>query len=248
MNREIKYIRRRRSRRRTPVFSALLVLFLAVAVSFSAFLSAKYITARKSDTAVRALPFYFESNYLTEGGATYTLQEGVRTISFELYNFADALRYSEVDISATVSLSKGAYTHQTKTVTLTKNTRDTETVSFTDLGEGTYTVTATTGPYSKTLEATFVVTAADNGIDYTVSDSSGSPFLKLEVTSANYDGPVNISWPSGVRPDNTDPLLETASGTSCTVNVTAYSSYTFLFFKDNPTAYYDSDDIKAAKP
>ena len=72
-------------------------------------------------------------------------------------------------------------------------------------------------------------------ISYNVSDASGSPNLKLTVTTAEFSGSVTISWPEGVLPDNTDPLLENASGNSCTVTLEKYSEYTFQFFKTDPS-------------
>lgn len=234
-----------RHMRRVPLFSVSIVLLLAVILTFGVFLSAKYISARKNDTVATARPFYFESNYLAETNTTYTLKEGVDTISFELYNYADDLRYSEVDIAGTVTLSGPK--EETKEITLGKGSKDTETVSFSGLAAGSYTVTAVASPYYKKLEATFVVRDVDDSITYSVNDNAGSPFLKVEVTNGHYDGKINITWPSGVRPDNTDELLTSATGTSCQVDMKAYSSYTFLFFKDDPSAVYDSTNISVTK-
>jgi len=234
-------------RRRPSLFSVCMCLMLAVVVSFCAFISAKYLFARKSDTTAAALPFYFESDYLASEWMTYTLQEGVDTIEVELYNYADELRYSEVDIVSTVTLKSGTDTIGTREISLKAGERSSQSVHFEDLAPGTYTVTAASSPYYKSLVANFVIRAVDDGLHYTVSDNKGSPFLKVEVTSGHYAGPISITWPAGVRPDNTDPLLLEAGGNRCEVAMEAYSSYTFMFFKDDPSAIYDSSVIIAEK-
>ena len=234
-------------KRQLPLFAVSMILLMITAVSFSAFIAAKYVSARKNDAVAEAQAFYFESDYLKEGGTSYTLREDIDAIVFELYNYADELRYSDVDIVSDVTLKKGTETIEQREITLEKGEIDKEEVTFGPLAAGTYTVTAVTSPYSKVLKATFEIRTAESGVSYSVSDSSGSPFLKVEVTSGHYDGKVDITWPAGVRPDNTDPHLQSATGSGCQVDMTAYSSYTFLFFKDNPIAFYDRESIQVTE-
>ena len=123
-----------------------------------------------------------------------------------------------------------------------KSGRNSVSISFDNLTPGTYTVTATaTKPYTKTLQARFTIVSTDYELSYSVSDAPNSPYLKVTVTTTDYSGDIVISWPEGVLPDNTDPLLKNADGQSCVISVKAQSEYTFQFFKTNPSNNYSND-------
>lgn len=213
-------------------------ILVAVMVLLGGYSIAKYVTRQESEPVMVAKNFYFYSDMLrnpTEGIPQYTLQTGADTVSITLMNYPDGLRTSQVDISCVVTLT-GEEVEQEQTLTLDKNVQDQKTVEFSDLAPGTYMVTAVaTEPYTQTLKAYFTVVGGSEEISYNVSDASGSPNLKLTVTTAEFSGSVTISWPEGVLPDNTDPLLENASGNSCTVTLEKYSEYTFQFFKTDPS-------------
>ena len=66
---------------------------------------AQYIYSKSGAGSVVARAFYFESNYLTEDGAEYVLSPGTDSVSFELSNHADALRFSTDEISYTLSVT-----------------------------------------------------------------------------------------------------------------------------------------------
>lgn len=222
------------------------VTLLAVLIVFSGYTAAKYVRSQKEEPLYVAKSFYFESDLLEalEGNGEipkYTLQDGESTIAFQLRNYPDDLRTSEVDIACEVVLSGDSMADQKRTVIFEKNTQDKESVSFENLSPGTYQVTAeAVMPYSKILQAEFTVAAFSQDIKSSVRDGAGSPNLMVTVTTTDYEGHITISWPDGVLPDNTDPLLEKASGNSCTVNMKKHSEYTFQFFKTNPNADYTS--------
>lgn len=243
-----KYCKRRAF---LPTGSLLIAVCFLLAISSA--LTAKYLSQRSHDNAAEALVFYFESDYLAAAGSSnevYVLKEGVYDISFDIRNHPDSLRYAETNIQYTVSLTKDGQRVDSKSGSLAGGKQSADEIQFTVAEAGTYVVTAqATGPYVKTLQASFVVKPASNTFSYSVSDNAGSPFLKVDITSQNYTGNVVISYPAGVMPDNTDPLLTGAASGSCTVALKAHGSYTFLFFKSNPSASYaDSITVEKATP
>lgn len=225
------------------------LLLLAVMVLFNGYTLAKYLLEKDGKVAVVAKNFYFESDLLavsTDATPHYTLQAGVDTISFNLMNYPDELRVSEVNIAYKVTLTGGTENRTQKgtieTVTDQGYKRISTMITFDDLDPGTYTVTAeATSPYTQTLQGQFTIVGTNNDLSYTVSDASGSPNLKVTVTTTDYSGNIIISWPADVLPDNTDPLLSGASGQNCTIAVQANSEYTFQFFKTTPSGDYTND-------
>ena len=92
------------------------------------------------------------------------------------------------------------------------------------------------------LQAKFIIPAVNNQVQWSVSDAANSPVVRLTVKTNDYSGNVTISWPAGVAPDNTDPLLAGAVNTqSCTLSFSNNSEYTFLFFKSDLSAVYTKE-------
>lgn len=236
--------------KRTPMALKIGLLLLAVVVLFNGYTLAKYFMERDQKVPVVAKSFYFESDLLaisTGAIPQYTLQAGVDEISFSLMNYPDELRDSEVNISYSVSLTKGGSEIKSTSGTINAG-RNSVPIRFEGLAAGTYHVTATaTNPYTQTLQGRFTIVDTNYGLAYTVSDAPGSPNLKVTITTTDYSGNAVISWPAGVLPDNTDPLMQSADGQSFTVAVNAQSEYTFQFFKTNPNADY-SNAITVTKP
>lgn len=219
-------------------------LYLCIAVLLIAFggyhVVAKYVLSHSEEPVYVANSFYFESDFLDEmDRSAFTLKEGTNTIAFRLMNYPDQLRYAEVDIPYTVTLEKDSTSIETLTGKLKGGEKSFAEISFKDLKPGTYSVTAVAeGPYSISLSAQFTIQATELGIHFNVSDQSGSPNLLVTVSTEAYSGNVEILIPPGVVPDNTDPLMKNAGTVSCTVRVEAFSSYSFQFFKQNPSEDY----------
>lgn len=230
-------------KRQIPTSLKIGLLLLAVVVLFNSYTLAKYFMEEDREELYVAKNFYFESDLLSVAtGAIphYTLKAGEDTISFDLMNYPDALRSSEVDISYTVVLTKDGAEKKSTSGTIAVG-QNSVSVSFDGLDAGTYVVTATaTGPYTQTLQGRFTVVGADYGLSYSVNDAAGSPNIKVTVTTTDYFGNIVISWPGSVLPDNTDPLLQNATEGSHTIEVKAQSEYTFQFFKTNPNENYSS--------
>lgn len=236
----------RTSKKRLPAAARIGLMLVAVLILFNGYTLAKYLFQKQEKPLFQAKNFYFESDLLAPSTKTmpqYTLQAGVNKIEFLLKNHPDALRVSEVDIAYTAVLEQDGADPETTNGTIEISEKN-ETVSFENLQPGTYTVTASaTAPYTATLQARFTVVGTDSNIVSSVFDGAGSPNLKVTVTTADYAGNIVITWPAGVLPDNTDPLLQGVTEQSCTVAVNAQSEYTFQFFKTNPNAVYDNTQV-----
>ena len=239
-----------------PVLTiAVIVLIAAAAVVF-----AKYIAQKTSSTSVASNEMYFTSDLLSEKGSSYTLRSGTDSITVELRNYEDSLRWSGADISYTFTVKKQGSDGvlQTKTGTIARSSDEGSAASVTadGLASGTYEVTATAeSPFTKTLTGRFTIPAESSDIDYSISDSAGSAYVLLTVSSKNYSGDVKLDWDKGLIPDSTQEAfsavktLQNGSYTagSTTVAVKAYSSYTYRFFKEDITKDYSKSDSITAK-
>lgn len=178
---------------------------------------ASYVQKKYSDTVYTAESFYFESDLLSDNTnpSAYTYEIGKNEILIQLTNNIDDLRYSEVDIKYAVTitdsngnevLDKDGNKISEITGTLLKDSINSNVVSFSNLNSGVYIVTAKAiKPYTKVLQANFVITEKNNEIIYQVNDSINSPVVQLTVMSKDYNGNIKINWPEGVAPDSTNP-------------------------------------------
>lgn len=211
------------------VFAAVLFTALAGGVI------AKYVQNSNKGGSVSASEFYFESDLLKENGKTYTLNAGTLAISFELRNFADALRYAEVDISYEITQTSGLTVSYQGDKKLEKNEKSKETITLQGFENGkSYTVKAVgKGGYSKTLSATFIVRAEDSGF-YKHTKINGDGSVVLTVWTSGISGTVFLEFPTGLIPDRRDPLLESA-GNSVSFALGEHSSQTLRFLIPNDT-------------
>ena len=194
----------------------LICAVLAVAVILTTgVVLAKYTTERGGNHSVTSNEFYFESNKLKEGGIIYDINSDVTAIEFELYNFKDALRVSELDSTYTISVTcdEGGDTDfdlDRTTHNASAMSSDTLTVKLSGLEPGnTYTVTAVSeAKYQKTLSATFKVKDVPKKIYKNVLvDPEG--FLTLTVKVENLTGTLTVEFPAGLAPD---PFNDAMSG------------------------------------
>lgn len=217
---------------------------------------AKYIKEKENELEIRAKKFYFTSDLLEEPSThvaipEYMLGKGVNVISFTLNNFEDDLRFTTSDIKyEMIVVDSNNFTVYDKTGTITGG-NEKQSVSFNtpELVAGTYIVTVeSTFPYSKCLKAKFIVQEIDENITYTVSDGVSSTVVMLTISVNDYSGNINIKWPNGVSPDNSDPLLSGAINCdNYTVYFNSYSEYTFVFFKNDSSKVYSDTDFVVSK-
>lgn len=254
--------RRKRNRRYKKAVGAVIIL-LCIVMMLSGYAAAKYKFQKTEEPLYTAEAFYFESDLLSDSQIvpSYTYSGGADSIQIMLFNYADTLRYSEGDISYRVTLtgSDGQQVLNTSgatvgdvTGTITAGKANTEIIQFSDLPAGSYLVTAAAeGKYQKVLKGNFTLSAVDEEIAYTVSDSEGSPVLLLTVTTKDYSGNLVISWPSGAAPDSTDPYFEAVNSGygegRCKIAFENNSEYTFRFFKNDPASVYDNSRFSVQK-
>lgn len=217
-------------------------------------LSAKYVYQQSQLNKVTAGEFYFTSDLLSTGGKEYTLSADTTSINITLRNYEDELRWADSDISYTYTVKKGDTDVKSGRGTLShKSTEKSEdTIPLSDLTAGTYTVTAQAySPFKETLKGTFVIPAEDKNISYSVSDSSGSAYALLTISTKGYSGKASISWPEDLIPDSTQEALKnvksydnnTYTAGNVSVKLEKFSSYTYRFFKSDISHTYTKDNI-----
>lgn len=212
-----------------------------------------------NETLYEAKNFYFESDLLNSNTnpVSYAYQRGIDSISFELKNNIDELRYSDVEISYVVTINtldgkqvvdKSGNTVNEITGKLTNQNIESKKIEFTNLAEGNYVVIAKSkSPYEKTIQANFTLTGNDYNITYEVSDSKDSPVMRLTVITKDYAGDVTINYPEGVSPDSTDSKFSSVNSgfaqSSVAIHFDANSEYTFQFFKKEPTRVFSKENF-----
>ena len=239
------------------------LLLIIIPVLFIGGSLARYIRQRTEDLVYEAKNFYFESDLLSDNTnpAVYTYDIGTDTISFKLKNNIDDLRHSEVNIDYVVRLTdiqgnsvkdKDGNIVSDLRGTLSKNNIDSDELEFTNLSSGNYLITAdSVSPYVKKLQGSFVLTSKDEEITYSVNDSVGSPIVLLTVSTEDYEGDLNISWPAGIAPDSTSPMFENINsgyGAGTTkIYFDTNSEFTFQFFKNNPNTSYNKNNFNVGR-
>jgi len=247
-----------------PVMWIGLVL-IAVLLAYNGITIAKYITSHEKEPLYVAENFYFESDMLktaaTEADVpVYTLAAGGTSLGFKLKNYTDTLRYSEVDVGFSVQITDVDEDPVSPSVSANIcGTAVTDPAAFVIPGDtcqdaavvigglepgNTYLVSVNASPYAATLKGKFTIPAADNKVSFTISDAVNSFDLKMTVVTGDKGGEATIKWPGEVLPDNTDPLMAGATGTSHVINLEKNSSYTFTFFKTDPSQKYDTSHPK----
>ena len=229
----------------------LILVSVAILATFSG-VYAKYVkTLHKQQGLVTSQVMYFESDYLSAEGAEYTISG--ESVTFELRNYPDALRVSELEVTYEVSVTGGATIKINGTAaatgTLAANSKQTDTVEISSLQRGkTYTVTATgKNGFVRTLSATFTVQAAETQVFKRVEQTEH--YVLLTVWTQDVRGTAIIQPPASLIPDNTDPILAgvATGGASITDSqsfAAPYSSRTYRFFISNTdTAKYSADSF-----
>ena len=161
------------------------------------------------------------------------LNAGTDSITIVLYNHADALRVSEMDVTCSVTVSGGLTVQMPENTTMQKNTSSSLSIVVSGFQSGnTYTVTATgVGGYSQTLSATFTVRTQDAGF-YQYVDTRNEGYVILNVWTGNVSGTVTFEIPNGLIPDRRNPLLENVTN-SVTFQLGENRSQSFKFIIPN---------------
>lgn len=239
---------------KNAVYILLVVLLLALAAGG---VYARYVYKNIDTGTVAAREFYFTSDHLTKSGATYTLNPGTTSVTFTLKNYADEIRHSSNDIDCTVTTTNGAlsaegaaFDNEKKELTgvsLSAAANNAAEITLSGLVDGqTYTVEATgRAGYEETLTATFTVSSAGTKV-YKHLDITDPAYVLLTVWTENVAGTASITFPAGLIPDSTDPIMKDIKnymddayiGTTFPDNISfsnIYSSHTYRFFKTSGT-------------
>lgn len=231
-------------KKRRGILGGLVAVFLLGALTGA--LYAKYIKSQDRAATVSAKEFYFTSDYLRDKDEpikTYKLNPGETSVTIALNNFADALRVSDLDINYTMTVKVNdedlPAMKQTGTISASAE-GTTESITIAGLDAGTRYVVTVTGEagYVETLRAAFDVAAADAVVYMYVDDTDlDDNYVLLTVWTKNVSGEAEIGIPDGLIPDNTDPVMATAtSGPSSFSDANSfaetYSSHTYRFFKE----------------
>ena len=174
----------------------------------------------------------------------------------------DNLRCSQVDITYNISVTNKNGEAVPEIVDdntehkLLKGLISKATITLKNLVKGqTYIVTVTgEAGYKQVLSAEFTVSDNDENV-YKHLDTSNSAFVLLTVWTDNAVGDLKVSTPSGLIPDNTNPILREVYNYSDTeygaISFTdnknfdkTYSSYTYRFFVSE--GIFKIDDFKAS--
>ena len=81
------------------------LIIMSLCLLLVAGIVAKYINNRVVDGKINAPYFYFTSDKLTETQTTYTVNSDITSISFDIANCADEIRYSDIDINYTITVT-----------------------------------------------------------------------------------------------------------------------------------------------
>ena len=257
---------RKNSRKKVNIIAIELVVCFVLTVILIGTVIGKYQHQFNSYGSVRALNFYFTSNFLD--GKTHTLAPGTQEFSFTLGNHDDELRYSEMDIYYTVTVkdSEGKdATVNDDSGNLSKSEVDDNTITIKGLSPGTYIIEAvgngrtselSEGGYFKTLTATIVIPEQGANVYYNIAYPEGDYTLLTIWNEGDKDGEVTIEY-TGI-PDNTNPNMTDWSRSTDTdtnikqkVTIKPYTSQTFRFFGDNVTVTVtdkDDNDVETKIP
>jgi len=208
-----KHLSRKAKRRSVGVTAAALVVCFMLAVILAGSVIGRYQRQLRTDNAARALEFYFTSDFLD--GSTRTLAPGSTEVKFSLGNYADELRWSEVNIDYKVTVEPADGVTSVDSVTVAYGSTNHKfgtdapqdhTVTITGLKPGTYIVKATgTGGYSKTLTATLEVPSEGARLYWHLDNVPGEYTLLTVWNEGDTKGTVTIEY-KGI-PDNTNPNM-----------------------------------------
>ncbi len=241
-----------RKRRIFMISAAAVISLLAITAGG---VLAYYLSKTGGYELVTAQEFYFAGDMLSEEQPSYYLNAGTESLDITLRNHPDALRFSQGDIDYTVTVTEkeSGDVVFTDSGSLAKNAASDDTVTLTGLESGKrYIVSATgTSGYSKTISAEFAV-LSETGSVYKHLDVSDGACVVLTVWADYTCGDVVITFPAGLIPDSSDPVLAPVNNysggvyTAGTVNdnfAGGYYSKTYRFFLSDGTTGFSADSF-----
>ena len=194
-------------KKRKLVYITILVLvLLPFGITFG-----RYVAEKIKNFILSANNFFFNSDKLVENGTTYSINNWGGTsnieIQFQLNNHQNNILTSDTDIEYSItyncsqgvicSISSNGGVIQKEEMTDNITLLITPTVAFEDGESVTASVVATSSsPYVKTLSANFVITVGTRGINYSIEDKVGNPYLLFKITNTLDTYKVNEAFGS----------------------------------------------------
>ncbi len=211
------------------LLAALAVICLA-ALSVGTFTLSRYVLRREDRRLATPVNFCFESDYLKEGGASYTVYTG--SVEFQVANH-DGLNVTGQNISYTLAGTGSDGTH-----TLSGGAQSSAKYTLSGApGESKAVTAAALSPYAKTLQATF--TFQDPGEETVYKVTDWGYYLTLDLYTGSQADAITVNYGADLAPDSTDDLMAGwTSGTSGTLSgLSPNSHYTLVFFEKIPGSY-----------
>lgn len=218
-----------KQKRKQVFFTSLLLLILALS-SKGAVTYSRYVIQRTNTQVATPVNYCFTSNYLTTGGASYTIYSG--SVSIEVSN-TDGITTTNESISYSIS---GTASDGSKTISGGTATTDSYLLSGTSGDSKTVTVTVSS-PYTETISATFIFLDPDSSSFYEITDNGY--YITLALYTGSSIGEITVTYGNNLVPDNTNSLMTTwTSGTSGTLSeLIPNAYYTMTFFEISDETY-----------
>lgn len=227
-----------------------LIIVLCVALLF-----AKYKMNLGEQSEITSRNFYFSSNFLKSDEEPPVYEIYGNTVTFEVRNYIDSLRYNATEINYTVTAEGVTFENDKTSGTLNGGTAKSESITLTyafadNEDQKDIIVTATgTGDYTQTIKAKFVLIKPYN-LRYEIKDQVNRDYAELYIYTGNTASNVTINWNKDkILIDETNDYifgkLDSNKNPVVTVNIAAYTTVKIVFFKNNITDNYNCDITKS---
>lgn len=219
-----------KKKKRDHRLSAVLVIIGILLLSGSAVTFSRYVLQREEGQIATAADFYFESDYLKEGGAAYTVYTG--SVNIRVANH-DGLNATGADISYTIG-EKGSAEPRT----LKGGAQSSDEYDLSGAAGETKTIfAAAASPYQKTLSASFTFQDPGESTVYRITDQGYYLVLDLYIGAKVQD--ITIVYGADLVPDSTNELMAGwTSGESGTLSgLSPHAHYSLVFFESTLADY-----------
>lgn len=210
----------------------LLFLMLAIVLSLTGVVLARFIMKKSQTAMIEAENFYFTSDYLKESKAEYTIDAGNAPFKIEVFNYEDSQRITQSSIEFNVAVTNGSVV--TTNQTLAGNTQSSQEIEIKpNNGAKEVTVTVTSKkPYQKVLSATFKKNIEKHS---SIIDKAGNKAAVLTLEYTDSTKSIQIELPDGVIPDGTNPKIEAYANNVVRFKHDETGIYSINLFKTDAT-------------
>jgi len=217
-------------KKKNYVLLAALAVACVAALSIGSVTLSRYVLKSEDQQVATPASFYFESDYLKEGGAAYTVYTG--SVNIKIANH-DGLNITRDTISYTIDGTGNAGTQ-----TLNGGLENSAEYTLSGKPGETKKVTATSAyPYAKTLSATFLFQDPGESTVYKVTDQGY--YLTLDLYTGAKTDAITVHYDADLAPDNTNQLMAGwISGTSGILSGLSPNTHYCLVFFERTAAEY----------